>query len=46
MTKVTHSYDYVHNCYIVFVNGKFYCTCDVGELSEVEKEIMEEFDDG
>lgn len=46
MAKITHSYDYVHNCYIVFVNGKFYCTCDVGELSEVENEIREEFSDG
>ena len=46
MADITHSYDYVHNCYIVFENGKFYCTCDVGELTKVEIEILEEFDDG
>lgn len=44
--EITHEWDYVHKCYVVFVDGKMYCTCDAGELSEVEKEIVEEIDDG
>ena len=41
------SYKYNHKGYYeVYVNGKFYCNCDVGELDETKMEIMEEFDDG
>ena len=33
-------------CYLVYVHGEFYCSCDSDELSETIREIEEELKNG
>lgn len=37
--EITH--EYVNGHYNIYVDGKFYCSCDVSELYETEEEILE-----
>ena len=43
--EITYRYNH-RGYYEVFVNGKHYCNCDVGEVRDVENEIREEISDG
>lgn len=38
------SYEHHPDCYFIYVDGKFYCSCDHGELMQEIKEILEELE--